>query len=55
MKKLQKFLSHPIYAIIEKVADRLQVSTYVIGGIVRDIFLDRPSKDVDILVIGNRI
>lgn len=55
MKKLQKFLSHPIYAIIEKVADRLQVSTYVIGGIVRDIFLDRPSKDVDILVVGNGI
>lgn len=55
MDKLQKFLSHPIYGIIEQVADQMQVDTFVIGGIVRDIFLNRPSKDIDILVIGNGI
>ena len=29
------------------------MEVYVIGGFVRDLFLDRPSKDIDILVIGN--
>lgn len=37
------------------MADELQVEAYVIGGYVRDLLLNRPSKDIDIVVIGNGI
>ncbi len=50
---MKKHLSHPIFNIISELSNTLHVETYVIGGFVRDIFLNRPSKDVDILVIGN--
>lgn len=51
----RKFLKHPIYDIVERVADQLGVETYAVGGIVRDLFLKRDSKDIDILVIGSGI
>jgi poly(A) polymerase len=50
---LQQHLKHPIFKIIAKVATQLNVDAYVIGGFVRDIFLNRNSKDVDIVVLGN--
>ncbi|WP_304064309.1 CCA tRNA nucleotidyltransferase [Pedobacter glucosidilyticus] len=50
---MKQHLKHPIFKIISKISGNLNVETYVIGGFVRDIFLNRPSKDVDILVIGN--
>ncbi len=46
-------LQHPVFKIIGNLADKSQTKVFVIGGFVRDIFLKRPSKDVDILVIGN--
>lgn len=50
---MKKHLSHPIFKIVSELSGKLNVEAYVIGGFVRDIFLNRPSKDVDILVIGN--
>lgn len=50
---MKQHLTHPIFKIISKVATQLNVEAFVIGGFVRDIFLDRPSKDVDIVVLGN--
>mgnify|MGYP003575717048 CR=1 FL=1 len=50
---MKKHLSHPIFKIIAELSEKHQVQTFVIGGFVRDIFLNRGSKDVDILVIGN--
>lgn len=50
---MKQHLKHPIFKIIAKVATQLNVDAYVIGGFVRDIFLNRPSKDVDIVVLGN--
>ncbi len=44
-----------IFTLISNVADSLGVECYVIGGYVRDIFLNRPSKDIDIVVIGSGI
>ena len=52
---LRKLLKHPIYDIVERVADELGVETYAVGGIVRDLFLKRDSTDIDILVIGSGI
>ncbi|MBP5710086.1 MAG: HD domain-containing protein [Bacteroidales bacterium] len=53
LKKLEK--TSDIYSRIERTADRLGVKAYVVGGIVRDLFLNRPSKDIDIVVIGKGI
>jgi poly(A) polymerase len=55
MQNRLKELKHPVYQIVENVADRLQVAAYVVGGVVRDIFLNRNSKDIDILVVGSGI
>ncbi len=51
--KMKEYLKHPVFNIISELSTKLGIETYVIGGFVRDIFLKRPSKDVDILVIGN--
>lgn len=50
-----KKLEHNIFNEISAVADRLELETYVIGGYVRDIFLNRQSKDIDIVTIGSGI
>lgn len=50
---MKQHLQHPIFNIISTIAQQLNIEAYVIGGFVRDIFLNRPCKDVDILVIGN--
>jgi poly(A) polymerase len=48
-------LKHPIFKIIAEAAAELSTDAYVTGGFVRDIFLKRPSKDIDIMVVGNGI
>ncbi len=52
---MQQHLSNPVFKILSELAEITGTEIYVIGGFVRDIFLQRPSKDVDILVIGNGI
>jgi poly(A) polymerase len=52
---MNKKLNHKIFRIIKEVADEMKLDTYVIGGFVRDIFLHRPSKDIDIVTVGNGI
>jgi putative nucleotidyltransferase with HDIG domain len=52
---MKEYLQHPIFEKLSKLADESQTEIYVIGGFVRDLFLNRPSKDIDILVIGNGI
>ncbi len=48
-------LKHPVFKMISEISGELNTATYVIGGFVRDIFLKRASKDIDIVVIGNGI
>lgn len=48
-------LSHPIFHCIGETADELGVECYVVGGYVRDLFLERPSKDIDVVVVGSGI
>lgn len=54
-KELLAHISDPIFSIIGEEADALQVDAFVIGGYVRDIFLKRHSKDVDIMSVGKGI
>jgi len=46
---------YPVLRHIRVVADLLQLETYVVGGGVRDLFLKRPTKDIDIVCIGSGI
>lgn len=50
-----KQLTHPVYEIASQVADELGISAYAVGGVVRDLFLNRRSKDIDIVVVGSGI
>jgi len=52
---VDKHLTHPIFKILAKCANQLNVEAYVIGGFVRDIFLNRESKDIDVVTIGKGI
>src|SRR6195952_681187 len=52
---MKQHLQHPLFSVITATAASQNVQAYVIGGFVRDILLNRPSKDIDIVVIGNGI
>ncbi|MXV17849.1 CCA tRNA nucleotidyltransferase [Hufsiella ginkgonis] len=52
---MKQHLRDPIFSRLSGLADSLAIEVYVIGGFVRDLFLNRPSKDIDILVIGNGV
>ena len=51
-EELAEILDQEIFHQISHVADRLGVECYVVGGYVRDIFLERPSNDIDVVVVG---
>ena len=61
MTNIQKNLNHhinsPLFKSISKVADEMDYPVYVIGGYVRDIFINQNSKitDIDFLIIGSGI
>lgn len=52
---MQLPLTHPIFKILSDIADEKNIDAYVIGGYVRDLILHRPSKDIDVVVLGNGI
>ena len=52
---LAKILDKEIFHLIGDVADEMGVECYVVGGYVRDIFLERPSNDIDVVVVGSGI
>ena len=51
----QGYLDHKIFSIVSEAAAEMGVRAFVIGGYVRDCFLGRPSKDIDIVVEGSGI
>ena len=53
--ELIKILDTPIFHKISETADSLGIECYVVGGFVRDIFLQRDSKDIDVVVVGKGI
>ena len=52
---MKQHLKHPLFSIVSSIAAEQNVHAYVIGGFVRDLLLNRPSKDIDIVIIGNGI
>ena len=52
---LAQILDQEIFRQISHVADTMGVECYVVGGYVRDIFLERPSNDIDVVVVGSGI
>lgn len=52
---MKEYLKHPIFSIISDIVTQENLQSYVIGGFVRDLFLNRPSKDIDIVVVGSGI
>lgn len=54
-EELAQVLDKEIFHKISNVADKLGLECYVVGGYVRDIFLERPTNDIDVVVVGSGI
>ena len=52
---MKEYIQHPVFTVLADIAQSNQIEAYVIGGFVRDLLLKRPSKDIDIVVLGNGI
>ena len=52
---LCSLLDKPMFRRISETADELGLECYVVGGYVRDLFLERPSKDIDCVVVDPAI
>lgn len=52
---MKKHLTHPVFSIVAKQARAMNTEAFVVGGYVRDILLERNSKDIDIVVLGSGI
>ncbi|WP_162427050.1 CCA tRNA nucleotidyltransferase [Pontibacter pudoricolor] len=50
-----KLPDNPVFDVVASAAAELGVDAYVIGGFVRDLVLKRPSKDIDVVCIGDGI
>ena len=53
--ELKEHFSDKIFKMISETADEMGIECYAVGGYVRDIFLKRPSKDIDVVVVGSGI
>ena len=54
-EELAEKLDQEVFRKVSEAADRLGLECYVVGGYVRDIFLERPSNDIDVVVVGSGI
>jgi len=50
---LAQHLKHPVFKVVSQVCTEHGLQAYVVGGFVRDLLLERPSKDIDIVVVGS--
>ena len=53
--ELAEILDKDIFHKIGEAADGMGVKCYLVGGYVRDIFLERPTNDIDVVVVGSGI
>ena len=54
-ENILEHLSNPVFKLVGEVADEMQRECYVVGGYVRDVFLERKSKDIDFVTVGSGI
>jgi poly(A) polymerase len=52
---MEKYLQNRVFKIIKDVVQKEKIEAYIIGGFVRDIFIGRNSKDIDIVALGSGI
>jgi len=55
VKITSKIIEHQVFKAINKIASDNNVKVFIIGGFVRDLLLNRQSKDIDILVVGSGV
>lgn len=55
MKDFAQILDTPVFRTVGEVAESLGMECYVVGGYVRDLILERPSTDIDFVVVGSGI
>jgi len=49
------YLKHPVFKVVSQIAHEKSLPCFVIGGFVRDLLLERPSKDIDFVVVGDAL
>ncbi len=54
-EELKAIFDTKLFHLIGDTADELGLECYVVGGYVRDLYLERPSKDIDVVVVGSGI
>ncbi|MFM7682773.1 MAG: CCA tRNA nucleotidyltransferase, partial [Bacteroidota bacterium] len=47
------YLKHPVFKVVSSFIKENNLEAYVVGGFVRDLILEKPSKDIDIVVVGD--
>ena len=52
---MKQWLDKKIFSIISEVSDSEKIESYAIGGFVRDCFIGRNCKDIDIVAVGSGI
>ena len=55
MTNLKEKLTDSVFQTLSQIAQKNNIECYVIGGFVRDLFLNRQSKDIDVVVVGSGI
>ena len=54
-EEIRQKIDSPLFHALTATADDLGMECYLVGGYVRDLFLQRPTNDIDVVVVGSGI